>query len=203
MAKVYVPFYSRYGNVETMAKAVGEGIVEAGGEAILAFVGDPITPVSVIEADANWLATHKRCTEQYPLATVEALKGVDGIAFGIPTRFGNMPAQMKLYFDRLSSLWMDGSLIGKPGGVFTSSASLHGGQETTIVASWFPMVHLGMILVGVPYSEQALLTTTTGGSPYGPGHIAGAMGDIAPDETELRICRTFGKRIAEVAEKLG
>ena len=202
MAKVYVPFYSRYGNVETMAKAVGEGIVAAGGEAILAFVGDTITPISVIEADANWLATHTRCNETYPKATVEALKEVDGIAFGCPTRFGNMAAQMRMYFDRMASLWMDGGLIGKPGGVFTSTASLHGGQETTIVASWFPMIHLGMILVGVPYSEEALLTTKTGGSPYGPGHIAGPMGDIAPDETELKICRTFGRRIAEVAEKL-
>jgi NAD(P)H dehydrogenase (quinone) len=202
MARIYIPFYSRYGNVETMAGAVAEGVEAAGGEPIVAYVGDPITPEEVIAKDERWLATHTRCSTKYPLATVEALREVDGIAFGAPTRFGNFVAQMRLYFDRMAPLWMDGSLIGKPGAVFTSSASLHGGQESTIIASWFPMIHLGMLIVGVPYSEQLLLTTKTGGSPYGPGHIAGAMGDIPPDETELAICRTLGKRIAEIAEKL-
>ena len=199
MATIYIPFYSRYGNIETMAKAVAEGVREAGAEPQLRFTGDVMTPAEVMERDEHWLATHRRLTEEYPLVSTEELGKADGAIFGSPTRFGNMAAQMKNYIDSMAGLWLSGALIGKPAGTFTSTASLHGGQETTNYTMWAPLIHLGFIIVGVPYSTVELLTTTTGGTPYGPSHTAGQMAEIPPDETELHICRVLGKRVAEIA----
>lgn len=199
MATIYIPFYSRYGNVEIMAKAVAEGVREAGAEPKLAFTGDVMTPAEVIEADKRWLTTHERLVREYPQASPDELGQADGAIFGSPTRFGNMAAQMKNFIDSLAGLWLTGALIGKPAGTFTSAASLHGGHEITNYTMWPPLIHLGFIIVGVPYSVQDLLTTTTGGTPYGPSHVAGAAGDRSPDEAELAICRALGKRVAEIA----
>jgi len=199
MATIYIPFYSRYGNVETMAKAVAEGVREGGGEPWLAFTGDVMTPAEVMERDERWLATHKRLMEEYPRVSTDELGKSDGAIFGSPTRFGNMAAQLKNFIDSMAGIWLTGALIGKPAGTFTSTASLHGGQETTNYTMWPPLIHLGFIIVGVPYSTVELFTTTTGGTPYGPSHVAGQRGEIAPDETELIICRVLGKRVAEIA----
>jgi NAD(P)H dehydrogenase (quinone) len=137
-----------------------------------------------------------------PLVTKDDFRQADAVIFGTPTRFGNVSAQLKNQIDQLSELWGKGELEGKPAGVFVSTGSLHGGQETTILTLMAPLLHLGFILVGVPYSVQELFTTTSGGSPYGPGHVAGADGQRDLDEKEKAICRALGKRVAEVAKKL-
>jgi NAD(P)H dehydrogenase (quinone) len=202
MANVYVPFYSRYGNVETMAKAVAEGVAEQGSVAKLAFTGDVMTPQQVMDADANWKATHERLMAQYPLVSTAEVAAADGVAFGAPTRFGVMAAQMKNFFDSMGGLWVSGATVGKPAGSFTSTATIHGGQEVSNYTMYPVLVHLGFIIVGVPYSVPELTRTTTGGGPYGPSHVAGARGEVPCDPTELTICRAFGRRLAEIAEIL-
>jgi NAD(P)H dehydrogenase (quinone) len=202
MARIYIPFYSRYGNVESMAKEVAAGVREAGSEPVLAFTGDVITPAEVIAGDERWKATHDRLMAEYPLASVDDLGAADGALFGSPTRFGNMTAQMKNYIDMMGSLWLSGACVGKPAGAFTSTATLHGGQEVTCYTMWPPLAHLGFVIVGVPFSVPELNTTTTGGTPYGPSHTAGAMSDVPVDATEAAICRALGKRLAEIAEAL-
>jgi NAD(P)H dehydrogenase (quinone) len=202
MAVIYVPFYSRYGAVEAMAQAVAEGVREAGSQAVLAYTGDVMTPPEIIAADPRWKATHERLLRDYPLASVEELGAADGVAFGSPTRFGNVAAQLKNFVDMMGGLWMSGACIGKPAGVFTSTASIHGGQETTLYTFWPVLAHLGFVLVGVPYSVQELLATTTGGTPYGPSHVAGGNSDRPVDDGELAICRAFGARLARIADAL-
>jgi NAD(P)H dehydrogenase (quinone) len=202
MAQIYIPFYSRYGNVESMAKAVAEGVVAAGSEATLAFTGDVMTPAAVMDADARWKATHERLMAQYPLVSADGLAAADGAIFGAPTRFGGVAAQMKNYVDSLAGIWMSGATIGKPAGVFTSTATLHGGQEVTSFAFYPLLIHLGFVVVGVPYSVLELMTTTTGGAPYGPSHVAGGTGEIPLDETEATVCRALGERVARTADAL-
>lgn len=202
MTRIYIPFYSRYGNTETMALAVAEGVREQGAEPQLAFTGDALTPPEIMAQDKRWQDTHERLMAQYALVTAEDLAAADGVCIGTPTRFGNMAAQMKSFIDSLAGVWLSGATINKPAGVFVSTASLHGGQEVTALVTYAPLIHLGFVIVGVPYSVQELLSTTTGGTPYGPTHLAGAMGDRAPDETELLICRALGQRVAAVAEAL-
>jgi len=139
-----------------------------------------------------------------PLAKVEQLPEADAILFGTPTRFGNMCAQMRNYLDQTGQLWLKGSLIGKVGSVFTSTATQHGGQETTITSFHTTLLHQGMVIVGVPYSEQGLLNMKeiTGGSPYGAGTLAGGDGSRQPSENELAIARFQGKHVAQIAKKL-
>ena len=202
MARIYVPFYSRYGNVETMARAVAEGVCEQGSEPTVAYVGDAMTPAEVMAADERWQQTHERLIAEYPLASTLDLGESDGAIFGTPTRFGNMSAQMKNFFDMMAGLWMSGALVGKPAGVFVSTGSLHGGQEVTSLTMWPPLIHLGCIIVGVPYSVPELMATTSGGTPYGPSHLAGHLSDIPCDDVELAICRALGSRLAGVADAM-
>ncbi len=201
---IYIPFYSRYGNVEAMAKEVATGVEQVDdAEATLAFVGDPCTPEEARADDERWQQTHERLMEQYPPATVDDLAEAAGACFGTPTRFGNAAAPMRNYFEMLAPLWMSGDLVGKPGGTFTSTASLHGGSEITNFTMWPPMIHFGMLIVGVPYSVEELLTTEAGGTPYGPSHVAGRGADQPLTEHEAIICRALGERVAETARKLG
>ena len=141
-------------------------------------------------------------SEGAPYATLEDLKNCAGLALGSPTRFGNMAAALKYFLDGTSGLWQSGALINKPAGCFTSTASLHGGQETTLLSMQLPLLHHGMIIVGVPYSETNLFTTTGGGTPYGPSHMAGDRSEQPITDTEKTICITLGKRLATVALKL-
>ncbi len=202
VARIYIPFYSRYGNVETMAKAVAEGVVEQGSEPTLAFTGDVMTPPEVIARDVRWQATHERLMAQYPLAAVAAVGEADGVIFGAPTRFGVMVAHMKNFFDMMGGLWTSGVTDGKPAGTFTSTSTMHGGQEVSNYTMWPCLAHLGFIIVGVPYTVSELLTTTTGGTPYGPSHVAGGASDVPCDATELAVCRALGRRVAHVASAL-
>jgi len=135
--------------------------------------------------------------------TLDDLREADGLLLGSPTRYGNMTAQMKALIDSTASLWLAGAMEGKPAGVFTSTASTHGGQETTCVTMMIPLLHLGMLIVGVPYSAEGMIhTEARGGSPYGASTIAGPKGELAPTPEDLAICRVQGKRVAEIARKL-
>ncbi len=198
--KILVVFYSMTGNVAKLAKAVAEGAETAGAELKL-------RQVEELVPKEKWNDVMRKVKEELndiPIATMEDLEWADGIAFGTPTRYGNMSAQMKQYIDRTGNLWQRGALINKVAGVFTSTSTQHGGQETTIITSMVPLLHLGMIVVGIPYSEQRLFAVDTvgGGSPYGASSVSGPMADRAPTESDLEIAKTFGKRIAEIAGKI-
>jgi NAD(P)H dehydrogenase (quinone) len=199
--KVLIVYYSTYGNVYKMAQLVAEGVMQvAGAEPVVRTVPELI-PEEVIESRPDMKAGRDMQKDVLPV-TLDDFREAGAIAFGTPTRFGNVSAQLKNQIDRLTSLWLNGEFEGKPGGVFVSTGSLHGGQETTILTLMAPLLHLGMILVGVPYSVEELFTTTTGGSPYGPGHVAGGdnFNEISPEEAA--ICRAFGQRLAEVGKQL-
>ncbi len=195
----YIVFYSRYGNTARMAEAVAEGVLSvAGMKAELAYVRDDFTPQEVIDADAGWKASKELLEAKYPAFELDKMKDADALIMGSPTRFGNMAAPLKNVWDMAAGLWMEGSLIDKVGAAFTCTASLHGGQETTLVSMHMPMIHQGMLIAGVPYSEEKLLTTTGGGTPYGPSAVVGAEADQPPDDTELAIARTLGMRVARL-----
>ena len=199
--KVLIVYYSMYGNVYKMSKYVAEGVSQVKGvEPVIRTVKELI-PETVIQSRDD-LRRGREMQKDVPLVTKDDFREADAVIFGTPTRFGNVSAQLKNQIDQLTELWFKGELEGKPAGVFVSTASLHGGQETTILTLMAPLLHLGFILVGVPYSVTELFTTKGGGSPYGPGHIAGPDGQRDLDEEEKAICRAQGKRVAEVAMRL-
>ncbi len=199
--KVLIVYYSTYGNVFGMAKLVSEGMGEVEGvEPVLRRVPE-LMPESLVDSN-DAMKAGRDGQKDVPLVTLDDFKEAGAIAFGTPTRFGNVSAQLKNQIDQLSGLWLQGSFEGKPAGVFVSTGSLHGGQETTSLTLMAPLLHLGFVLVGVPYSVPELFTTTGGGSPYGPGHIAGPDGKRAIDEQEAAICRAFGRRLAQIGLKL-
>jgi NAD(P)H dehydrogenase (quinone) len=199
--KLLIVYYSTYGNVFQMAQLVAQGAKEVPGvEPVLRTVPELI-PAAVVESNANMKAG-RELQKGVPLVTKDDFREAGAIAFGTPTRFGNVSAQLKNEIDQLTGLWLKGELEGKPAGVFTSTGGLHGGQETTIFTLMAPLLHLGFILVGVPYSTPELSTTQGGGSPYGPGHVAGPDSHRAIDPQEAAICRALGRRLAQVGLKL-
>lgn len=191
---VLVLYYSRSGSVKNLALAVARGVEEAGMEARLRTV-PPVSPNTEATAPAVPDAGA-------PYATVEELRACAGLALGSPTRFGNMAAPMKYFIDHTSELWLNGDLVDKPAGVFSSTSSLHGGQESTLLSMMTPLLHQGMVLTGVPYTEAALMKTTGGGTPYGPTHVAG-MGDTTElDDAEQTLARSLGRRLARLGQRL-
>jgi len=198
MAKILVVYYSAYGHVETMAEAVAEGAREVAGTTVSLKRVPELVPEEVARKSGMKLE------QKAPLATPQELADYDAIIFGTPTRFGNMAAQMRNFLDQTGSHWMKGSLIGKVGSVFASTATQHGGQETTITSFHNTLLHQGMIIVGLPYSCQNLLTMSeiTGGSPYGAATLAGPDGSRKPSENELTMARFQGRHVAEIAVKL-
>ncbi|MFN3235230.1 MAG: NAD(P)H:quinone oxidoreductase [Gammaproteobacteria bacterium] len=196
MPYILILYYSRYGATAKMAQLIARGV-----ESIEGIEAKIRTVPSV---SPNHEATEPAQPEEgAPFATIDELKNCAGLALGSPTRFGNMAAPLKYFLDSTSGLWMSGDLIGKPAGVFSSTASLHGGQETTLISMMMPLMHHGMLIVGLPYSEQALLETQTGGTPYGPTHLAGQEANNPISAEEKALCIALGKRIAEVAKKVG
>jgi NAD(P)H dehydrogenase (quinone) len=197
MAKVLVLYYSSYGHVETMAGAVAEGVRAAGGQATVKRV-----PETVPEEVAR--KSGFKLEQKAPVASIDELPGYDGIAFGTPTRFGNMAGQMKNFLDQAGALWMKGALVGKAGAVFTSSATQHGGQESTILTFHPVLLHLGFVIVGLPYAFQGQMgvAEVMGNSPYGASTIAGGDGSRQPSKVELDGARHLGRHLAEVAAKL-
>ena len=199
--KVLIVYYSSFGNVYKMAKLVAEGVNQVQGvEAVVRRVPE-LVPDSMIQARSDMQAG-AAMQKDVPLVTMEDFKEAGAIAFGTPTRFGNVSAQLKNQIDQLGPLWMQKVFEGKPAGVFVSTGSLHGGQESTILTLMTVLLHLGFILVGVPYSVPELFLTKGGGAPYGPGHVAGPDNTNAIDEHEAAICRVFGKRLAETGLRL-
>lgn len=191
---ILVLYYSRQGATAEMARLLARGVEEGGMEAMLR---------TVPEISANCEATAAAVPDDgAPYVESDELKNCSGLALGSPTRFGNMAAAMKYFLDSSSSLWLSGALIGKPAGVFTSTSSLHGGQESTLLSMMLPLLHHGMIISGLPYSEAALLTTTTGGTPYGASHLAGSDSNLPLSDEEQSLCRAQGKRLAQLALKL-
>ncbi len=192
---VLVLYYSRYGATEKMAQLLARGIEQVSGiEARIRTV----PPVS-----ANTEATEPAVpSEGAVYCSEEDLRNCCGLIIGSPTRFGNMAAALKFFLDGTGALWASGSLIDKPVAAFTSTSSLHGGQETTLLTMVIPLIHHGMVYCGIPYSESALNTTTTGGTPYGASHLAGAKGNNPISDDEAVLCAALGKRVASIAQKL-
>jgi NAD(P)H dehydrogenase (quinone) len=158
---------------------------------------------TVPEVSANCEATEPRVPDDgAPYVSLDELKQTSALALGSPTRFGNMAAPLKYFLEQTSGHWLSGSLVGKPAGVFTSTSSLHGGQESTLLSMMIPLLHHGMIITGLPYTESDLLSTQTGGTPYGPSHFAGADNSNPLSEEEKTLCKAFGKRLAALANKL-
>ncbi|MFZ5509874.1 MAG: NAD(P)H:quinone oxidoreductase [Pseudomonadota bacterium] len=200
--KVQVVFYSMYGHIYRMAEAVAAGAREVADAEVTLWQVPELVPDEVLEKSGAKAA--RAAFAHVPVAKPEQLAEADAIIFGTPTRFGNMCAQMRNFLDQTGGLWLSGGLIGKVGSVFTSTASQHGGQETTITSFHSTLLHQGMIIVGVPYSEQRLLAMdqVTGGTPYGASTITAGDGSRLPSENELAIARFQGKHVAQIARRL-
>ena len=200
--KILIVFYSMYGHIFKMANAAVEGVSEGGGQAILKQVAE-LMPQE--QWDEN-VRKAKEAMKHTPIASPqEDLKGIDGLIVAAPTRFGNMTSQMRNFWDQTGGAWMEGTLIGKPAAVITSSNTQHGGQETTIIATMLTLLHHGCVLVGLPYSfkEQMTMEEISGGSPYGASTIAGAQGERMPSSNELAMARGLAKRLTNIAQRLG
>jgi NAD(P)H dehydrogenase (quinone) len=193
-ATILILYFSRNGHTEALAREIAKGVESAGCAAVLRTV-PPVSPTT--EATAPPVPD-----EGPPYIEIDELAACDGLILGSPTRFGNMASALKYFLDTTSSLWLSGSLAGKPAAVFTTSSSLHGGQESTLLTMALPLIHQGMIYVGVPYTEQELFETQTGGSPYGATRITADWADGFSDD-EKTIARALGKRVASIAVKLG
>jgi NAD(P)H dehydrogenase (quinone) len=198
MTKVLVLYYSSYGHIEQMAQAVAEGVAKvAGATATIKRVPETVPA----EVATNM---HFKLDQAAPIAAPDELADYDAIIFGTPTRFGNMAGQMKNFLDQTGGLWMKGALVGKVGSVFSSSATQHGGQESTILTFHPVLLHQGMVIVGLPYAcqDQMGVEEVKGGSPYGASTIAGADGSRQPSEKELGMARFQGEHVAKIAAKL-
>ena len=195
MTEILVLYYSRTGSIAQLARLVARGIAEIDGAHARLRSVPPVAPVTEVaqapEPDAG-----------APYATRDDLRECAGLVLGSPTRFGNMAAPLKHFIDSTAAEWASGTLAGKPAGVFTSTSTMHGGQETTLVSMMLPLLHHGMLVVGLPYTEAALNRTRGGGSPYGASHVGGTAGDRTLDEDERLLARALGRRVADVAVRL-
>lgn len=200
--KVQVIFYSMYGHVYKMAQAVVEGAKQVPGAEVSLYQVPELMPDDVLEKSGAKAA--RAAFAKVPVATPDQMADAHAIIFGTPTRFGNMAAQMRNFLDQTGPLWFKGGLIGKVGSVFASTATQHGGQETTITSFHTTLLHHGMVIVGVPYSESGLshMGDITGGTPYGATTLTGSDGSRQPSENELKIARYQGKHVTEIASKL-
>lgn len=195
MSEILVLYYSRNGSVAALAGQVARGInAVSGASACLRTVPSVATGIGTRVAEGP--------ADGAPYVSSSDLQRCDGLVLGSPTRFGNMAAALKHFIDGTGSEWLGGTLRGKPAGVFTSSSSLHGGQESTLLSMALPLLHHGMVLVGIPYSENALMTTRGGGGPYGASHFAPDSSQTEPTPDESRIAQHLGRRVAEAALRL-
>lgn len=195
MAEILILYYSRHGATAAMAQQIARGVEEvSGAQACLRTVPAVSSVCEAIEDDIP--------ASGAPYASHDDLRECAGLILGSPTRFGNMASAMKYFIDSTSDVWLSGALSGKPAGVFTSTSSLHGGQESTLLSMMLPLLHHGMLICGLPYSETDLMHTSTGGTPYGASHLAGADNKNPLSEEEKRLCKALGRRVAEVAVRL-
>lgn len=201
MTKILVTYYSTYGHVYTLARAIAEGAQSVADTEVRIARVPELIPEEIIQQNES-MVQGREMQRDVPFATLDDLEWADGVAFGSPTRYGNMASQMKNYIDQAGPLWARGVMEGKPGTCFTSTSTMHGGQESTLITMWIPLIHLGMLVLGVPYSVGELFTTDRGGGQYGATTVAGPTGGNTPNATELAIAHAQGKRLAEFAKKL-
>lgn len=192
MHEVLVLYYSKTGSTEKMAKKIAHGIEEVEGAQAKIRTVPPIS-----SENSSVIETPPETGPAY--ATLDDMRSCDGLIIGSPTRFGNMSAELKYFIDQTATEWFSGSLIGKPAAAFTSTSSMHGGQETTLVTMMMPLLHHGMIIVGLPYSEKELANTKTGGTPYGASHVSGENNSTELSESEAFLCKVLGKRVSTIA----
>ncbi|WP_290890894.1 NAD(P)H:quinone oxidoreductase [Arenimonas sp.] len=195
MPDILVLYYSRGGSVAQLARHIARGVEEVPGMQARLRTVPPVAPVTATAAAPV-------PDEGAPYVTTADLAQCAGLAIGSPTRFGNMAAPLKHFIDTLGAEWASGTLVGKPAAAFTSTASQHGGQESTLLTMMLPLLHHGMVIVGIPFTEAALNTTRTGGTPYGASHVAGPGDDPQPSEEEKLLARALGRRLADTARKL-
>ncbi|WP_147652232.1 NAD(P)H:quinone oxidoreductase [Vulcaniibacterium gelatinicum] len=195
MPEILVLYYSRGGSVARLARHVARGVGEVAGMDARLRTVPPVAPVTQVAAPPV-------PEEGAPYATVQDLLDCAGLVLGSPTRFGNMAAPLKHFLDGLGSEWASGALVGKPAGVFTSTATMHGGQESTLLSMMLPLLHHGCVIAGIPYTEPALNTTRSGGTPYGASHVSGLQDDPQPSDEEAALARALGRRIATLAARL-
>lgn len=195
MKEILVLYYSQSGAVKELAQLIARGIGQVPGASARLRTVPKVSPMCEKVAP-------EVPDEGAPYAELKDLEECAGLALGSPTRFGNMAAALRYFLDGTSPLWLKGALSGKPAAVFTSTASMHGGQETTLISMMLPLLHHGMLIVGIPYTEPALIATKSGGTPYGASHVAGIAGDQPVTEEERRLCLALGRRLAETALKL-
>jgi NAD(P)H dehydrogenase (quinone) len=193
--EILIVYYSRTGHVAQLARAVARGVGEVSGVQARVRSVPPVAAVTQI-------AQPPVPDEGAPYATLDDLRECAGLIFGSPTRFGNMAAPLKHFLDSTVAEWASGSLVGKPAAFFTSTATMHGGQETTLLSMMMPLLHHGAVIVGIPYTESALNATTSGGTPYGASHVAGVDGENAITDHERDLARALGRRVATIATKL-
>lgn len=192
---ILVLYYSRTGHTAQLARLIARGVEEVPGMQARLRQVPPVAPVTEV-------AQPPEPEEGAPYATKQDLLDCAGLALGSPTRFGNMAAPLKYFLDGTGAEWASGALVGKPAAVFTSTSTMHGGQESTLLSMALPLLHHGMLLLGLPFTEPALNTTVTGGSPYGASHVAGTSGEQAISEHERELARALGRRLADTARKL-
>jgi len=195
MTDILILYYSRHGSVAAMAQMIARGVEQVPG------MQSRIRTVPAVSAVCEAVADSIPA-EGSPYATLDDLRECAGLALGSPTRFGNMAAPLKYFLDSTSSLWLSGKLAGKPAALFTSTSSMHGGQETTLLSMMLPLLHHGMLILGLPYTETDLFSTASGGTPYGASHWAGIDSDVPLSEEEKRLCLSLGKRLADTARAL-
>lgn len=196
-AKVLIAFYSRNGSTEALAKAIGEGVESAGGEAVLRRARE-IVSRETMEKAPGWVENAERMDALYQAPTSDDAKNADAIIFGTPTRFGNVSSELKAYIDSLGGLWQNGGLVGKAGSVFTSTSSVHGGNESTLISLYHPLAHLGMIIVPLGYSDPTLFKA---GTPYGASSVSGQNNE-PPTADDLEVARFQGRRVTQIARAL-
>ena len=201
--KVLIAYYSLYGHTYQLARAIEKGVASvAGVQAVLRRVQE-FESVEKGTADSSHANELRKQTSSIPVCSLDDLREADGLILGSPTRYGNMTAQVKQLIDSTAGLWLKGEMEGKPAAVFTSTATTHGGQETTLVSMMIPLLHLGMLIVGLPYSLEGMLHTEgRGGTPYGASTVAGGRGELAPKPEDLQLAQALGKRVAEIALKV-
>ncbi|HWR86915.1 MAG TPA: NAD(P)H:quinone oxidoreductase [Acidiferrobacterales bacterium] len=195
MPEILILYYSRHGAVQAMAQQIARGVETVPGMQARLRSVPPVAPIYDPEAESI-------PDSGAPYATAEDLRECVGLALGSPTRFGNMAAPLKHFLDTTGALWISGALVGKPAAVFTSTSTQHGGQETTLLSMMLPLLHHGMLLLGVPYTEAALNRTASGGTPYGASHVAGLNNDLPLTTDEKELCQALGKRLATAARQL-
>jgi len=201
--KVLIVYYSLYGHVQQLARAVEEGAKSVAGVDVLLRRVPEFPEVEQATAGSDHVRQVREQAKTVPLATLDDLRSADAVIFGSPTRYGNMAAQMKAFIDTTAPLWSKGEMEGKVGAAFTSTATTHGGQESTLLSMMNPMLHFGMIIMGVPYSTPGMLHTDgRGSSPYGASVVAGGRGELPPAQEDLEVGRALGRRVAETAKKL-